>query len=66
VALVRHVTSELTPTTDVLTFDVTLIPGMHCRMEDRTFGVHLPDCIAAIAWLTISFKICESEWGNGG
>jgi hypothetical protein len=66
VSLVGHVTPEVAPRTDLLAFDVSFVPRMYCRVEDRAFGVHLPDCIAPIALLTINFRICESGLGNGG
>ena len=40
--LLGQVTSEGAPWTDVLAFDVPLVPCMHCCMEDRAFSVHLP------------------------
>lgn len=42
VSLVGHVTPEVAPRTDVLALDVSLVPRMHRRMQDRAFGVHLP------------------------
>ena len=40
-SLVRHITPKVVPRADVLTFNVAFTLGMHCRMEDRTFDIHL-------------------------